>query len=575
MASDALVPYDADPHDLKQAEAFLQLLRDRSHIDDYEVSRATAAVRQSGQRFDVVLLELGLIDQHTLSSALAAFYGLDYEATAVDTPVWMTLEGVERNALNRFRLVPLRDDDHTLHVAAPDPFAADAVRSLAYLTKKRIRIILRRPAWIDEALAQFDSGSTNGVAASSDNKTASAEDVRRLRDLASDAPVVRLVSRLLSLAAQHGASDIHFEPFGDRVRVRFRIDGVTRDVEWLAADLEQAVVSRIKILAGLDIAERRLPQDGRAHHTVAGRNFDLRVSTIPVRDGESAVIRLLASDQGVITTSELGFDSFTTGFLDDVSRLPNGVVLVTGPTGSGKTTTLFSVLSRINTAERTLFTIEDPVEYRLRGVNQVQINAAIGLDFASSLRSILRQDPDVVMIGEMRDHETAEIALRAALTGHLVLSTMHTNSAVGAVTRLRELGLPPFLISGTLSGVIAQRLCRTLCDHCAEPCVETQQWLSANAGKYGREIGGIEHANCRRAVGCSHCAGSGYIGRSIVAETLVIDEATKDLILNGASERAIAAKGQENGMTQMAASAVLKVASGETSLAEIQRCVRL
>ncbi|MEM7777971.1 MAG: GspE/PulE family protein, partial [Pseudomonadota bacterium] len=451
----------------------------------------------------------------------------------------------------------------------------DAIRSLAFLTKKRIQIVLRRPAWIDDTIRQFDSALSTTGQAETDSETASAEDVRRLRDLASDAPVVRLVSRLLNLAAQQGASDIHFEPFGDRVRVRFRVDGVTRDVEWLPADLEQAVVSRIKILAGLDIAERRLPQDGRARHTAGGSRFDLRVSTIPVRDGESAVIRLLASDQGVLTTTELGFDRFTAAFLDDVARLPNGVVLVTGPTGSGKTTTLFSVLNRINTPERTIFTIEDPVEYRLPGVNQVQTNAAIGLNFATSLRSILRQDPDVVMIGEMRDHETAEIALRAALTGHLVLSTMHTNSAAGAVTRLRELGLPPFLIAGTLSGVIAQRLCRKLCEHCAKPCPDTHQWLVANAKEHGRLLNDIEQANCRRAVGCSHCMDSGYVGRSVVAETLVIDETIKDLILRGASESAIATAGQQNGMTRMATNAVSKVAAGETSLAEIQRCIRL
>ncbi len=400
------------------------------------------------------------------------------------------------------------------------------------------------------------------------------EDVARLKDLASEAPVIRLVNQLIARAVETQASDVHIESFEDRMRVRYRYDGILHEVEPPAARLHAAVISRIKIMARLDIAERRLPQDGRIRMTVRGHEIDFRVSTVPSLHGESVVLRVL--DRSAV---ELDFGKL--GLLEDVRQglahalsLPNGMVLVTGPTGSGKTTTLYAGLLQLNSVERNIVTVEDPIEYQLAGINQIQVKPQIGLDFATLLRSILRQDPNVIMIGEIRDLETAQIAVQAALTGHLVLSTLHTNSAAATVTRLRDMGLEDYLLTATLKAVLAQRLVRRLCAKCK----------AAEAAPAALPAGLIERLRLAhltqgapialyRSVGCPECRGTGFRGRLAIGELLVPSAAIDRLIFARADHAAVERAAIEDGMRPILDSGLLAVIQGETTLDEVLRCI--
>ena len=387
-----------------------------------------------------------------------------------------------------------------------------------------------------------------------------------LLDAEDNAPVIRLINTLLAQALREGASDLHFEMFESRATVRFRIDGQLRDVIEPRRGLHSAMVSRIKVMAGLDIAEKRLPQDGRIALRIAGRPVDVRVSTLPTGHGERVVLRLLDKSAGRLDLEKLGMRPQTLSRLQHLLQQPHGILLVTGPTGSGKTTTLYAALSSMDSTQTNIMTVEDPIEYDLDGVGQTQINARIEMSFARALRAILRQDPDVIMIGEIRDRETAQIAVQASLTGHLVLATLHTNDAPSAITRLVDMGIEPFLLASSMLGVLAQRLARTLCPACRAP-------YASDPGEM--EVLGLDRpATLYRAVGCPDCNQSGYRGRAGLYELLTVDESLRTLVHQGGNEQQLRAQAVECGMTLLRADGIARVLAGETTLDEILRVTR-
>jgi general secretion pathway protein E len=398
--------------------------------------------------------------------------------------------------------------------------------------------------------------------------------VQRLRDLASEAPTIRLVNQIIATAVEAGASDIHIEPGIDTVLVRYRIDGALRTARTLDPSQRAAVTSRIKVMANLDIAEQRLPQDGRIKIAVRGVDIDFRVSTIPIGFGESVAMRILDRSRVELDFATLGFDPAQIEALEKLMKQPNGIVLVTGPTGSGKTTTLYTALKALNTTDRKLFSVEDPVEYQLAGVNQVQVKPAIGLDFPHALRAILRQDPDVIMVGEIRDLETARIAIQASLTGHLVFSTLHTNSAASAMTRLVDMGIENYLLASTVKGVLAQKLVRRLCPHCAEPHANAAYW----ADELARNVRGLAahgKPNILQAPGCGRCGHSGFAGRTTIGELLLVDDRIQRLLVGGASDIDIEEAARGAGMTGMYDAGALKAWRGETTIDEVLKATKL
>jgi general secretion pathway protein E len=397
---------------------------------------------------------------------------------------------------------------------------------------------------------------------------ANEDDIEHLKDLASEAPVIRLVNLMITRAVEGRASDIHTEPFENRLKIRYRIDGVLVEVESPPSRLSAAIISRIKIMAKLNIAERRLPQDGRIQLRVQGKEIDLRVSTTPTMHGESVVMRILDKANVVLDFGALGFSPDMLERFTKVLNMPHGIILVTGPTGSGKTTTLYTALQKINTPERKILTVEDPVEYQLEGVNQIQVKPQIDLTFANALRSIVRQDPDVIMIGEMRDLETAKIAVQSALTGHLVLSTVHTNDAAGGITRLLDMGVDDYLLTSTVNGILAQRLVRVLCPKCREPyraLPEMVRELQLNRCTDARDI------QLYKPVGCDHCGGIGYKGRAAIMEFMVVTDRIRAQILKHSDAGDIEVSAREEGMYTMYEDGLRKVLNGMTTLEEVLR----
>lgn len=393
------------------------------------------------------------------------------------------------------------------------------------------------------------------------------EDEEYLRDLASEAPVIRLVNRLLREAVEARATDIHFEPLKEALVVRFRVDGILQEKERHPRKLHAPVISRIKLMAGLNIAEHRLPQDGRFRFRVGGKDLDVRVSTIPTINGEGAVLRLLTRETGLLSLENLGFEPDVLEIFERIISLPNGIILVTGPTGSGKTTTLYASLTRLNRPEVKIVTIEDPVEYQISGINQIQVKPEIGLTFASALRAILRHDPDIILVGEIRDLETAEIAIQAALTGHLVLSTLHTRNALSAAIRLVDMGIERYLIAASVVGLVAQRLVRRVCENCAvevEPPPTFKRALSEASLK-------IERIFYRKGRGCERCNGTGYFGRMAIYEVFPVDEELRGLILRSDSERDLYRWAEERGYRSLLQDGLLKAARGLTTLEEVFR----
>jgi len=477
--------------------------------------------------------------------------------------------------LRQHNMVPVRQVPEGLLVAVAEPVDYGAVEALALATRRQL--ILRRTtsATIQEIIDRAyganntmqqiveDIGSDVSDAASVDS-----DDLDRLKDLAGEAPVIRLVNHLIAEAARRHASDIHIEPYPARLAVRLRIDGMLIDMTPPPVRLAKAVVSRIKILARLNIAERRLPQDGRIRHVAGAQALDLRVSTLPTVHGESVVIRLLPVHTGIRDLAAVGMPEPLQRVLRRLAAAPHGLILVTGPTGSGKTTTLYATLQLINTPERKVLTVEDPVEYQMEGVNQVQVRPSIELTFARILRSMLRQDPDVIMVGEMRDSETATIAIHAALTGHLVLSTLHTNDAPSAITRLIDMNIEPFLLASTIRTIIAQRLVRVLCPQCRRPVAPTEDFLAVLAAS---GLASTAPHTVHAAHGCEACNGTGYSGRVGIFEMMMMSDAVRRTTIARAGANDIARAAKADGMTTMLEDGLAKVLAGVTTFEEVRR----
>ncbi|MBI3090240.1 MAG: type II secretion system ATPase GspE [Candidatus Tectomicrobia bacterium] len=477
--------------------------------------------------------------------------------------------------LKQHALLPLLRQGNRLTIAVADPADLHTFDALATALGCELEVWVCTRAEIEEALERsYGSGATTIGSIIQDLKAEEGEyddlvdgDEAHLRDMASEAPVIRLVNHLITRAVEVGASDIHIEPFENGLFVRYRIDGILQDTEAPPARLQAAIISRVKIMARLNIAERRLPQDGRIRVRVAGREIDLRVSTVPTLYGESLVMRILDRSSIVVDLNHLGFLPDTLKQLEGLIRRPHGIILVTGPTGSGKTTTLYGALEKINTPEKKIITIEDPVEYQLNGVNQIHVKPQIGLTFANGLRSIVRQDPDVIMVGEIRDAETASIAIESALTGHLVLSTLHTNDSAGAITRLLDMGVEHFLVASSVVGIMAQRLVRLLCRDCRRADPPESASLSA-LGMPMEELAG---AQMYQPNGCEACSHTGYRGRIGIFEMLLMTDEIRDLILQKTSSQIIKQCAMRHGMRLLRQDGWLKVKAGLTSIAEVLR----
>ena len=523
---------------------------------------------ETGERLDAVLTRLGLIAEQTLANTIAAEAGLAV-ATQEDFPQEpVALDEVSTRFLREAKAVPLEATETGLRVALVDPLDPYPIEALSYATERKILPVVARASDLEAALDRL-YGSEH-QADGDDPNAADEADVERLKDLASDAPVVRLVNGLITRASESRASDIHIEPTDDSVKVRFRVDGALKEIESLPAHLKSALVSRIKVMSSLDIAERRLPQDGRLRIAVRGHEIDLRVATSPTIHGETVVLRILDRSKLSLDFKALGFDDEVLEPYLNAIRQPHGIVLVTGPTGSGKTTTLYASLATLNSPDRKILTIEDPIEYRLGGINQTQVKPQIGLTFAAALRSFLRQDPDVMMVGEIRDLETAEVAVQSALTGHTILSTLHTNDASSTVTRLLDMGVEPFLITSTLNAVLAQRLVRRLCPHCREEYEPSEAALHALMP----ELTSRSITRLYRPRGCEACDRTGFRGRLAATELLVMNDEIARLVLARAEAREIQRVAVGKSMRTMFADGLAKAQAGLTTIEEVLRATR-
>lgn len=539
-------------------------------VKEMDFGRAARVARDAGGEESLVflLIRLGMVSDRAMAEAVAKVESLRL-ITAADYPD----EAVCRDTLPpRFlkeqKIIPLRETDDCIELVVVDPSLDYPVRAVEFASSKSVVRCVGTQSEIQAAIDKLYDGRHTTVSGSGDADSGADYDVEQLRDMASEAPVIRLVNLIIQRAVDSRASDIHVEPFESILKIRYRIDGVLREEASPAQAMAAAVISRIKIMANLDIAERRLPQDGRINLRMQGQEFDIRVSTVPTMYGESLVMRLLQREAVTLDFASLGVGEAAQKKMQRALDMPYGMIIVTGPTGSGKTTTLYTALNSLNTEQRKVITVEDPIEYNLEGINQIQVNSAIGLNFAGALRSIVRQDPDVIMVGEMRDLETAKICVQSALTGHLVLSTLHTNDAAGSITRLMEMGIEDYLLNSTLNLVVAQRLVRKICLACREAYI-------ANDGQikefHLRELGGGDEIQLYRARGCEQCGGTGYRGRLSITELLSITDGIRSLILAHASGVEIERAARADGMKTMFEDGCLKALQGVTTLDEIVR----
>jgi len=553
------------------------ILLARGALDNRTLDRARRVAADTGGRLDRVLTQLGMVSERDLAEALAELVGSVLISPADYPEAPLFVDRLKPKFLHKARALPIADAPNNVILAMADPLDGFVSGSIAAALGRPVAIAVAVPIEFEAAFNRLypESESGQGGAHSGDivsDAEPSEEDTERLKDLASEAPVIRLVNQLIARAVETGASDVHIEPFEDRLRIRYRYDGALHEAEPPPARLRAAVISRVKIMSRLDIAERRLPQDGRIRLSVRGQEVDFRVSTIPSLTGESVVLRVLDRAAVEFDFVKLGLPDDVRQALERVFDLPNGMVLVTGPTGSGKTTTLYTGLLKLNSTVRNIITVEDPVEYQLAGINQIQVKPQIGLNFATLLRSILRHDPDVIMIGEIRDLETAQIAVQAALTGHLVLSTVHTNSAAATVTRLRDMGVEDYLLSATLKGVLAQRLVRRLCPKCKIP--EPAAPIMIERFGLDRLVPPGQEISLYRSAGCPECRDTGYRGRRAIAELLVPTQEIDRLIFQRADQGAIERAAVADGMRPIFDAGLLAVIEGDTTIEEVVRCIR-
>jgi general secretion pathway protein E len=543
----------------------IDVLREQGRLSADALDRARRIASGSGEAIEPILTKLGLVSERDMAEAFSACLGIDIATLDQAAPDSALLASLSPLFLRQFQVLPLGEADGVLQIAMANPLDGYAADAIALVTHRAVARLVATATDIESAL---DRLLAPAVAPQGPDHGASQTDLDRLRDLASDAPVIRSVNAILTRAVDARASDIHIEPGASRLVVRLRIDGAMQEVDSPPLRLRDAIVSRVKIMARLNIAERRLPQDGRMSASVRGTEIDFRVSTLPTVHGESVVIRVLDREQVSLDFAALGFDDHALAELNRILALPFGILLVTGPTGSGKTTTLYAALKQLNTPERKLMTIEDPVEYQLEGVNQVQVQPQIGLSFAWALRSFLRQNPNIVMVGEIRDLETAQVAVQVALTGHMILSTLHTNDAASGVTRLLDMGVEDYLIVSTVNAILAQRLVRRLCVACRQP-YEVSEVLASRLG-----LPSARPERFFQAHGCAACGGTGYRGRTTLLEILPMTDAIRRLVLDHASSGDIRAAAMAAGMRTMLAHGLQKAREGLTSLQEVLGATR-
>ncbi len=553
-----------------------EILIERGKLDAANLERALRLQQESGDRLGALLVTLGVVAQRDVSEALAAQLGLPLVEAAGYPEMPILEERVSARFLRESRALPLREDESELALAMADPTDAYTMNAFEMVTGRTVRPLVAIPTELEAALERLYGAGKSALGqivgdVEQRDDIAFDADVQQLKDLASEAPVIRLVSLVITNALEMRASDIHIEPFENRLIVRYRVDGVLHEIESPPRRLSSAVISRVKIMANLDIAERRLPQDGRIRLRVQGKEIDLRVSTVPTMHGESVVMRILDKGGVALDFDKLGFEADTLKAFLDVLFEPHGILLVTGPTGSGKTTTLYTALDRLNKPDVKILTVEDPVEYQMPGINQIQVKPQIDLTFASALRSIVRQDPDVIMIGEIRDLETAQIAVQSALTGHMVLSTVHTNDAASTVNRLLDMGVEDYLLTSTVVGILAQRLVRTLCQHCKEPYTALPELVDelglAKFAKAGKVT--LYHAK-----GCKECGTTGFLGRISIMEMLPMSDPLRSLIMRHATSTELRAAAIKEGMLTMYEDGIRKSLAGVTTIEEVLRVTR-
>jgi general secretion pathway protein E len=536
-----------------------QILVGKGLVTPAEVDQALEIQKERGDKIGKILVDLGFIAAREVTIALSE--QLDIPLVTIDGPpvAGPETEKLTSRFLRQFRCFPLSLNDQTLTLAMADPLDFETIAAVRSVTGLRVKAAIAVEQEVLDAVEKHYRNADRENEQVSSGNAEDAESLEHLRDMASEAPVIRLVNQMVAAAVEKRASDIHIEPFEKEFRIRFRIDGVLQEQEAPPRDLKAAVISRLKLMAKLNIAERRLPQDGRIKVKTLGREVDLRVSTLPTLYGESVVMRLLdRSASDFYDLRRLGFDDHMLRRMEHFTALPHGIFLVTGPTGSGKSTTLYSALKRINQTDKKIITIEDPVEYQMDGINQIHVNSTIGLTFASGLRHIVRQDPDVIMVGEVRDRETADVAIRAALTGHFVYSTLHTNDAPSAVTRLTDMGVENYLITSSVVAILAQRLVRTICSQCRTPNGEVPNHEGVLVPSF-------------KGRGCEVCFGTGYKGRKGIFELMELNEELRRLIIRNEDASILTTAARKNGMNTLREDGWAKVARGETSVEEVIR----
>jgi len=551
-----------------------ELLTEQGKLSERDVERTLLAQIEMGDLFGQVLVKLGLVSDQDVAVALSQQLDIPLLSSADFPQEPIPLANLAQDFLLSNNVVPVAVTDAGITFAASVPQDPFLYKALAMALDKTVFMALGLESDISKALQNYVNSEDDQEESLDDHFSGQSDDdfIEHLKDLASEAPVIRLVNQIIHRALDMKASDIHIEPFEDGLHLRYRVDGVLQHYpDPPAGNLAAAIASRIKLLSQMNIAERRLPQDGRIMTRVKGHELDLRVSTIPTVHGESIVMRVLDRESIKLSLSVMGFSDHNLRRYSELLARPHGVLLVTGPTGSGKTTTLYASLASLDSESLKIITVEDPVEYQLQGVNQIQVQSQIDLDFSRALRAILRQDPDIIMIGEMRDTETAKIGVQSALTGHMVLSTLHTNTAASAITRLEDMGVERYLITSSVNGVLAQRLVRSLCEDCKEP-VELDNASINQTGLRPYVTG----ANCTvyQAVGCESCMKTGYSGRTGIHELFVLDDVMHGAIMSGADATVLHAAAKEQGMTTLYEDGLRKVLEGVTSMEEVLRVTR-
>ena len=555
----------------------LELVKEQGRVDDLQYEEIQAENTRSGKPVIQIIQDFGIMDLNAILQLMAGATGAEVVSLRDREYPPDLLKVLPANMARMYQCMPVEMNGSVVRIAFADPLNPSRADELGFVIRKDVQPVIADPVEITKAIERFYGGDDESMSdmlkdlgedkdiAAEVSAAAGGDNVAILADIANEVPIIRFVNIVLSQAVQDRASDIHFEPFEDEFKIRYRVDGALYEMAPPPKHLALPVVSRIKVMANLNISERRLPQDGRITLNLGDRIIDLRVSTLPTQFGESVVLRVLDRAAVNLEIESLGLPKYVYDYTLDVINRPNGIFIVTGPTGSGKTTTLYSCLRRVNTMDSKLLTAEDPVEYDIEGIMQVAVNEAVGMTFSKALRAFLRQDPDIIMVGEMRDLETSQISIQASLTGHLVLSTLHTNDAPGAVTRLVDMGVEPFLISSTLMGVLAQRLVRTICKKCRTPFEPTEQQLSLlNLSPH--DLGDKVFYYGR---GCTNCNDTGYRGRKGIFELLVVSDAVRALINERAPTVVIRQKAVELGMITLREDGLRSIFDGDTTIEEV------